>query len=137
MTMLSTLTDMRLFLRFFFMNGLGTIVDFTVAVLLVAWVAVPDLAATAAGFIVGTLFNYVGHSLFSYAHAGRKSLSVAGYLKYLTAVLASLGVRLAVVAGLDWTVDLPYWLVLLIAIGASFIASFVIATLWVFRKPDA
>lgn len=134
--MLSQLKDKRLFLRFFFVNGLGTIVDYGVAVALVVLFAVGDVVAATVGFIIGTVFNYVGHTLFSYEHTGRDSLSVMGYLKYLAAVMLSLVVRLAVVAGLGAVTALPFWFILLVAIGASFIASFVIATLWVFKKPE-
>lgn len=134
--MLSQLRDRRLFLRFFFVNGLGTIVDYAVAVLLVAAFAVAEIAAATAGFVIGTVFNYVGHTLFSYEHTGRDSLSILGYLKYLAAVMLSLVVRLAVVAGLGAATALPFWFVLIVAIGASFVASFVVATLWVFRKPE-
>ena len=133
--MLSQLKDVRLFLRFFFVNGAGTIVDYAVAVLLVTMFLVADLIAATVGFIVGTVFNYVGHTLFSYEHTSRETLSVRGYLKYLLAVMLSLVVRLAVVAALGAATPLPFWFVLIVAIGASFIASFVVATLWVFRKP--
>ena len=134
--MASPLKDPRLFLRFFFVNGFGTIADYGIAVLLVAALATPDLVASTIGFLIGTSVNYVGHTLFSYDHTTAKDLSLRGYGKYVSAVLLSLVVRLVVVAGLGAATPLPFWLILLVAIGASFIASYVIATLWVFRKPD-
>ena len=134
--MASQLKDPKLFLRFFFVNGLGTIADYAIAVALVAFFGTNDLIASTVGFLIGTSVNYVGHTLLSYEHTTAKDLSLRGYGKYVSAVLLSLVVRLVVVAGLGAATPLPFWLVLLVAIGASFIASYVIATLWVFKKPE-
>ena len=128
------LKDRRLFLRFTGVSILGTVADYVLALVLAA-LGVSPLAASTVGFILGAFVNYCGHSVFSYEHTSRKTISLRGFGKYFLAVLLSLVTRLAVVAGLEYTTALPFWLVLLIAIGASFIASYVISTLWVFRKP--
>jgi putative flippase GtrA len=133
--MSQSLKDPRQFIRFFFVNGFGTIFDYGAAVLLVAVFFVPELIASTIGFLLGTSVNYVGHTLFSYEHTDKSNLSLGGYAKYVGAVMLSLVVRLVVVA-LGGFTALPFWLVLLIAIGASFVASYVIATLWVFKKDD-
>ena len=130
---ISRLRDWRLFLRFSLVNGIGTVVDYLAAVALVAAAGLGPIVATTIGFVLGTMVNYVGHTVFSYG-VGRSSLSIANYLRYLIAVLLSLAVRLAAVTGLERATSLPFWIILIVAIGASFLASYVLATLWVFRR---
>ncbi len=128
------LKDKRQLVRFASVSVMGTIADYLLALLLAA-VGFSYIAASACGFFLGAVVNYCGHSIFSYEHTSRKTISLIGFGKYFLAVLSSLAVRLAAVAGLDYATPLPFWLVLLIAIGASFVASYVISTLWVFRRP--
>jgi putative flippase GtrA len=130
------LKDKRLFARFFSVSIFGTIADYLLALLLVSVFASPFVFASTCGFIVGAFVNYCGHTIFSYEHTSKASISVVGFGKYLIASLFSLLVRLAVVALLGYFSALPFWFILLCAIGASFISSYVISTLWVFRKQD-
>ena len=129
------LKDTRLFFRFLSISVVGTIADYLLAVLLASVFSLGYVPASTCGFILGSIVNYCGHSIFSYEHTGRETISVKGYVKYLLAVLSSLAVRLAAVAALDYATALPFWFILLVAIGASFVTSYVISTLWVFRKP--
>ena len=134
--MASVLRDKRLFLRFLSVSVLGTIADYLLALLLAEAFSFAYVTASTCGFILGSIVNYCGHSVFSYEHTSRKTISLKGYVKYLLAVLSSLLVRLVAVAMLDYLTALPFWFILLVAIGASFVTSYVISTLWVFRKPD-
>jgi len=135
MTVMPALKDPRLFARYFGISVLGTIVDYTFALLLAGLFAVPLVGASTCGFILGSVVNYFGHTLFSYAHTDKRNLSILGYGRYFFAVLFSLFVRLAVVGILEYLSALPFWLVLLVSIGASFVVTYVISTLWVFRRP--
>lgn len=127
------LTDKRLFMRFFSVNLLGAIADYLLALFLASILGLPYIAATTGGFLFGTFVNYCGHSRFTY---GQWPPSFRGFVKFLLAVILSLAVRLVVVAGLDRMTTLPFWIMLLIAIGASFLMSYVISTLWVFKRSD-
>ncbi|SLN75886.1 GtrA family protein [Ruegeria meonggei] len=133
--MASELRDKRQFFRFFGVNILGMIADYLLAVLLASFFGTPYVLAVTCGFILGSFVNYCGHNIFSYEHTSRETISALGFGKYLLAVLFSLIVRLIVVAALDYISLLPFWLILLAAIGVSFVVSYVISTLWVFRKP--
>ncbi len=128
------LRDRRQFLRFTGVSIMGMIADYVLALAL-ATAGMSYLVASTFGFTLGAFVNYCGHSVFSYEHTSRKTISLRGFGKYFLAVLISLVTRLVAVAGLEHATPLPFWLILLIAIGASFIASYVISTLWVFRKP--
>ena len=128
------LKDRRQFVRFAGVSVIGTVADYLLALLLAA-AGVSYIVASTCGFVLGSFVNYCGHSIFSYEHTSHKTISLKGFGRYFLAVLFSLVVRLAAVAGLEYATSLPFWLVLLIAIGASFVASYVISTLWVFRKP--
>ncbi|NOD49758.1 MULTISPECIES: GtrA family protein [unclassified Ruegeria] len=134
--MISNLKDKRLFFRFLSISVVGTTADYLLAVLLALVFSAPYVLASTCGFILGSAVNYCGHNVFSYEHTDKSTISFLGYGKYLLAVLSSLVSRLAVVAGLGYVTALPFWFILLVAIGASFITSYVISTLWVFRKPD-
>jgi len=133
--MKSNLADRRLFARFATVSVVGMAADYLLAVFLASNFATPYVVASTVGFILGTIVNYCGHTIFSYEHTDKSSLSVPGYGKYLLAVAASLLVRLAVVVGLQFATQWAFWFILICAIGASFIASYVISTLWVFKKP--
>lgn len=133
--MISKLNDKSLLFRFLSISVLGTAADYLLAVLLALIFSAPYVLASICGFILGSIVNYCGHNIFSYEHTDKGTISIRGYGKYLLAVLSSLVVRLAVVAVLGYVTSLPFWFILLVAIGASFITSYVISTLWVFRKP--
>jgi len=131
---MAQLRDRGQFVRFTLVQGLGTVLDYAVAVALVGLLTAPQLAASTAGFLLGTVVNYCAHNIFSYAHTSRASISLKGYGSYLLAVLFALAVRLAAVALLGAVTALPFWLILIAAIGASFVTSYVLATLWVFAR---
>ncbi|WP_420587364.1 GtrA family protein [Ruegeria sp.] len=133
--MISDLKDKRLLLRFLAISALGTVADYLLALLLAGLLSAPYAIASTLGFILGSVINYFGHNIFSYEHTSRNTISLKGYGKYFLAVLSSLVIRLAVVEGLAFTTALPFWIILLVAIGASFVANYVISTLWVFRRP--
>lgn len=132
--MKSDLSNKYLILRFAGVSGIGTIADYLSALLLAGVFNVPYLAASTCGFVIGSIVNYCGHTIFSYEHTDRQSISILGYAKYLLAVSASLVARLVVVAALELVTALPFWIILAAAIAASFVVSYVISTLWVFKK---
>lgn len=134
LVLLGGLKDKGQFARFFAVSILGTVADYLLAVTAFSVFSVPSLVASTLGFILGAMVNYVGHNLYSYEHESRASISFVGFGKYLAAVLISLGVRLSVVGFLEFVSALPFWFVLIVAIGASFISSYVISTLWVFKR---
>lgn len=133
--MISDLKDKGLFFRFLSISVLGTSADYLLALLLTVALLTPPVLASACGFVLGSVINYCGHNIVSYEHTSQSTISVRGYVKYFLAVISSLVVRLAVVAGLGYVTALPFWFILLVAIGVSFAANYVISTLWVFRKP--
>ena len=133
--MISDLKDKGLFFRFLSISALGTSADYLLALLLTVALLTPPVLASACGFVLGSIINYCGHNIVSYDHTSRSTIPVRGYVKYFLAVVSSLAVRLAVVAGLGSVTTLPFWFILLVAIGVSFAANYAISTLWVFRKP--
>ncbi|WP_050605755.1 GtrA family protein [Ruegeria sp. 6PALISEP08] len=134
--MISNLKDKHLFFRFLSISVVGTIADYLLALLLVLAFSASYVFASTCGFVLGSAVNYCGHNIFSYEHTDKSTISLLGYGKYLLAVLSSLVTRLAVVAGLGYVTALPFWFILLVAIGASFVTNYVISTLWVFRKTN-
>jgi len=131
---MADLKDKAQFFRFLSVSFIGTLADYLLALFLAGILFFPSIIATTCGFVLGSIVNYCGHAIFSYEHTSRETISVFGYIKYFFAVILSLFVRLLVVVGLGYIPALPFWFVLLCAIGASFVASYLIATLWVFRK---
>lgn len=122
------------FLLFTAVSVIGTAADFLLALGLHNYVGLAAVAASAIGFSLGTCINYLGHHYITFASDDGQAASMKGFGKYAAAVAASLVVRLAVVFGLDTLGVLPFWLVLIVAIGASFICSYLISLLWVFKK---
>lgn len=127
------LRDKNQFLRFGVVQAVGMVVDIAVAVGLVSFLAFNGVIAAATGFLTGGAINYCGHNLFSYTHTDRASITLRGYVHYMAAVSFSLLVRLVVVGLLDYLTAIPFWLVMIIGVGVSFMLTYVSATLWVFR----
>lgn len=131
---MGSLTDIRQFFRFFGVSVVGVIADYTLALFLATLLFIDSLLATSLGYILGTVISYYGHSLFSYEHTSKETVSLNGYVKYFFSTILSLLVRLTAVGLLEYFLDFPFWFVLLIAIGLSFVTSYVVSTLWVFKK---
>ncbi|MEZ5777499.1 MAG: GtrA family protein [Paracoccaceae bacterium] len=134
--MSANLKDRGQFFRFFGVSLIGTVADYLAALGLEQFLSFSFVVASTWGFVVGSIINYAGHNLISYAHTDARTISVRGYVKYFMAVVLSLVVRLAVVAALGFVTALPFWFILLCAIGASFLTSYAISTLWVFKKSE-
>ncbi|MGJ8585552.1 MAG: GtrA family protein [Marinosulfonomonas sp.] len=130
----SRLSDAGTFSRFFSVSVVGMAVDVCMALLAKGFFGLPSIPASALGFLLGTVANYCGHSLFTYATPERRPITLLGYCKYMVAVSTSLVARLASVALLDFSTALPFWIVLLVSIALSFIVSYIISTIWVFNK---
>jgi len=128
------LTDVRQFFRFFGVSVVGVIADYTLALFLADQLSVGSLLATSLGYILGTVVSYLGHSIFSFEHTGKETVSLDGYVKYFFSTILSLLVRLIAVGLLEYVLVFPFWFTLLLAIGLSFVTSYVVSTLWVFRK---
>ena len=133
--MATGLRDRGQAIRFTAVSVVGMLADYAAALVFANLLGLPYLVASTCGFVIGSIINYIGHNLVSYEHTGAATISVLGWVKYFFAVILSLLVRLAAVALLEQLTALPFWIVLVIAIGASFVTSYVISTLWVFRKP--
>lgn len=130
------LSDMRQLVRFASVSVLGTVADYVLSVFLVHAFQFGYLIASTLGFSLGAFINYCGHNIFSYRHTSRKTISVRGFRRYFLAVIFSLVARLLVVYLLSLWTELPFWLIQLVAIGASFATSYIISTLWAFALPQ-
>lgn len=134
MAEMAELRDGKQFKRFGVVQVGGTIVDYAVANALVYLLATGEVLAATIGFLIGSAINYIGHNVYSYEHTDRNSISFLGYLRYMSAVGFALLARLAVVKLLAMFTGLPFWLILIAGIGVSFVVSYVLATVWVFRR---
>lgn len=121
--------------RFLLVAVLGLAIDVSLASML-AFSGVPLAIAASGGFAAGLAFNYVAHAFFTFRQPrAQTSLRQAG--AFVGASLAVLGIRLAVLAALQWAVPAPYrhpTLLILIAAGASFLANFLILRRLVFGR---
>lgn len=124
-------------LRFFAVTVLGVVIDLAIAFALHTGLGVPLWLAAAIGFTLAASVNYVIHQTWSF-QSGPRSLSARRAGLYAAVALATLAVRVAIVAQLDRTLAGAFPLAILVAgAGGSFFVNFVLSKFVVFTaEPD-
>ena len=118
--------------RFFAVTVLGVMVDLAIAFALHTGLGVPLWLAAATGFTLAASVNYVIHQTWSF-RSGPRDLSARRAALYALAALATLSVRVAIVALLDRALAGAYPLAILIAgAGGSFFVNFALSKFIVF-----
>lgn len=121
-------------LRFFAVTVLGVVIDLAIAFALHTGLGVPLWIAAAIGFTLAASANYVIHQTWSF-RSGPLSLKRAG--AYALVALATLAVRVGIVAQLDRLLAGDYPLAILICgAGGSFVVNFVLSKWIVFAAPS-
>lgn len=121
-------------LRFFAVTVLGVVIDLAIAFALHTGLGVPLWIAAAIGFTLAASANYVIHQTWSF-RSGPLSLKRAG--AYAMVALATLAVRVGIVAQLDRVLAGDYPLAILICgAGGSFVVNFVLSKWVVFAAPS-
>jgi putative flippase GtrA len=120
--------------RFFVVTVLGVILDLAIAFALHQWAGVPLWLAAATGFTLAASANYVIHQSWSF-RSGPLSLRRAGL--YALVALATLAVRVAIVALLDRMLPGAWPLAILVAgAGGSFCVNFALSKCVVFAPAE-
>lgn len=120
------------FVRFFVVTVLGVVIDLAIAFALHTWGGVPLWLAAAIGFGLAAGANYIIHQTWSF-RSGPLSLKRAGL--YAGVALATLAVRVGIVAALEAAVPGAWPLAILVAgAGGSFGVNFVLSK-WVVFAP--
>ncbi|MCU0947294.1 MAG: GtrA family protein [Porphyrobacter sp.] len=119
-------------LRFFTVTVLGVVIDLAIAFALHNALGVPLWLAAAVGFTLAASANYVIHQTWSF-QSGPRNLSARRAGLYAMVALATLAVRVAIVAILDRALAGAYPLAILIAgAGGSFFVNFALSKFVVF-----
>jgi len=119
-------------LRFFAVTALGVVIDLAIAFGLHTGLGVPLWLAAAVGFTLAASANYVIHQTWSF-QSGPRNLSARRAGLYALVALATLAVRVAIVAMLDRALAGAYPLAILIAgAGGSFFVNFALSKFVVF-----
>jgi putative flippase GtrA len=119
--------------RFLVVAVTGLIVDLAVAWSVAHFLGLPLWLAAAVGFFVAAAMNYVLHELWTF-RAGMQRISAGRATRYGIALAATLGVRVATVAGLSGTFGSNYVLPVLVAgAGVSFCVNYLLSKHFVFR----
>lgn len=115
-------------LRFLAVTVLGVLIDLAIAFALHAGLGVPLGLAAAIAFTLAASLNYIIHQIWSF-RSGPLSLRRAG--AYALVALATMAVRVGIVAQLDRVLAGDYPLAILICgAGGSFVVNFVLSK-WV------
>jgi putative flippase GtrA len=118
--------------RFFAVTVLGVMVDLAIAFALHTGLGLPLWLAAAIGFTLAASVNYVIHQTWSF-RSGPRNLSARRAALYALVALATLSVRVAIVALLDRALAGAYPLAILIAgAGGSFFVNFALSKFVVF-----
>jgi putative flippase GtrA len=129
------------FARFFAVTVLGVVIDIAIAFGLASLAGVPLWLAAAIGFALAASANYVLHQTWSF-RSGSRSLSAGRAARYAGVALATLGVRVAVVAALANALgpqpgDLLALAILICGAGVSFFVNYALSRALVFREEPA
>ncbi|HSF13156.1 MAG TPA: GtrA family protein, partial [Erythrobacter sp.] len=115
------------FARFFAVTVLGLFIDLAIAFALHQWVGVPLWLAAAIGFTLAAAINYAIHQTWSFQN-GPRGLSARRAALYGGTALATLAVRVAIVAVLDRMLPDSFALPILICgAGGSFCVNFALS----------
>ncbi len=118
--------------RFFVVTVLGVAIDLAIAFALHTGLGMPLWLAAAIGFTLAASVNYVIHQIWSFP-SGPRGLSARRAGLYALVALATLAVRVAIVALLDRALPGSYPLAILIAgAGGSFFVNFALSKFVVF-----
>ena len=119
-------------LRFLTVTVLGVVIDLAIAFGLHTGLGVPLWLAAAIGFTLAASANYVIHQTWSF-QTGPRNLSARRAGLYALVALATLAVRVAIVALLDRALAGAYPLAILMAgAGGSFFVNFALSKFVVF-----
>jgi putative flippase GtrA len=119
-------------LRFLTVTVLGVVIDLAIAFGLHTGLGVPLWLAAAIGFTLAASANYVIHQTWSF-QTGPRTLSARRAGLYALVALATLAVRVAIVALLDRALAGAYPLAILMAgAGGSFFVNFALSKFVVF-----
>lgn len=119
-------------LRFLTVTVLGVVIDLAIAFGLHTGLGVPLWLAAAIGFMLAASANYVIHQTWSF-QTGPRTLSARRAGLYALVALATLAVRVAIVALLDRALAGAYPLAILMAgAGGSFFVNFALSKFVVF-----
>lgn len=123
-------------IRFLAVSVLGVLVDICIAWTLAQTLDLPLWICAAVGFAVAALGNYALHEIWTFRRED-VGLSRRRGAHYLGAAVATLLVRLAVVATLEHMLGTGWALAILIAgAGLSFFVNFALSKFLVFNEPD-
>lgn len=124
-------------LRFLAVTVLGVVLDLAIAFALHTGLGTPLWIAAAIGFTVAASANYVIHQTWSF-QTGPRRLSARRAAKYSGVAIATLGVRIAIVAALDHALGGdPALLILICGAGGSFFVNFTLSKFFVFADGSA
>lgn len=119
-------------LRFLAVTVLGVVIDLAIAFALHTLAGVPLWLAAATGFTLAASANYVIHQTWSF-RSGPRSLSARRAGLYALVALATLAVRVGIVAVLERAVAGAWPLAILVAgAGVSFLVNFALSKFLVF-----
>ncbi len=122
-------------LRFLAVTVLGVVIDLAIAFALHTFAGVPLWLAAATGFTLAASVNYVIHQTWSF-RSGPLSVRRAGL--YALVALATLAVRVAIVALLERAAQGAWPLAILVAgAGGAFLVNFALSKFGVFAAPPA
>lgn len=120
----------RPFIKFLWVGGLSTLAQFLALIALVESGLSGEVAASALGYLLGAVVNYLLNYYLTFASNQRHSQTLP---KFVLVVAIGASVNTAVFAlvarWIPW-----YWLSQCFATGASLVANFLLHKYWIYRR---
>ncbi len=120
----------KTFVLFFVVGGSATLLHYAIMWGLMTYAAVSATNASAYGFVVGGIANYLANAYFTFGGGHRHQKALPKFIATSTMGLAMNQLVLA----LGISVGLPVLVAQILATGVVFLWNYVINAIWTFKK---
>ena len=120
----------KTFVSFFVVGGSATLLHYAILWTLMTYAAISAISASACGFIVSGIANYLANSYFTFSGGHRHQKALPKFI-----VTSAIGLALnQLVLTLGIRIGLPILFSQLLATGVVFLWNYILNAIWTFKK---
>ena len=127
---LVTLLQSRQFLTFVCVGGSSTLLQFILLFVLVEWLVINKVIASATGYLLSSIYNYLLNYYFTFNHSGGHWQTLPKF-----GIVVLIGVVVNSIIFYWFSYFMPYLIAQIFAVGATLIVNFLLHKFWIYRRP--
>lgn len=128
------LLQSRQFLLFVCVGGSSTLLQFVLLFALVEWLAMDKVMASATGYLLSAIYNYLINYYFTFGNSNSNSNNSHWQTLPKFGVVVLIGVVVNTFIFYVLNYFMPYLLAQLFAVGATLMVNFLLHKLWIYRR---